>query len=141
MFAPAFLTTPAIGVHPLRRLDGARAGDHRQVAAADLHLLAPLPTSTIVGLGCASRLASLYGRHHGHHLGDAGDGRQRRRLQLRLVADDADDRAVRAAADRGLKPQLLDLLGHVLDLLFGDRLFEDDDHVQSRPNSRRISQV
>src|SRR5205823_1708701 len=62
------------------------------------------------------------------HLLDAGDGRQRLDLELLLVADDADDGALLAAADVRLEPQFADALLDVLDLFRGGVGLEDDDH-------------
>ena len=108
-------------VHPLGAFDGARAGDH----APDVRRRSSrLPTSTTLGSGWASRLASLYGGMIGMTC-HAGNGRSGSACELGLVADDADDGAIRAAAQMGLQPKRFDPLDHVVDLLVGDARFED----------------
>ena len=64
----------------------------------------------------------LVRRHHGDHLLHARDGGQRSGLQLGLVADDADHRAVCAAAEVRVQPERLDAIDHVVDLLVRCRL-------------------
>ena len=48
-----------------------------------------------------------------------GIARKRRDLQLGLVADHADDRAIRAAAQMGFQAERFDALDDVVDLLVG----------------------
>ena len=100
MFAPAALTRPAIASQALEAFDGARPGDHRQRSAADLDR-ADLDDRVVTVQFPAGELERLEDRQH---LLDAGDGGQRFRLQLVLVADDADDRAMLALAVVRLKP-------------------------------------
>src|SRR5262249_55900199 len=75
------------------------------------------------------------------HLLDAGDGGQRLALELVLVADDADDGALLAAAEVRLEAQLLDVFQDVLDL-FRCRVGSGDDNpcVDSGTPTRSVSE-
>ena len=77
-----------------------------------------------MGLG-AGQLEGGQDRQHFRH---AVDGRQRRRLKFRFVADHADDRAIRAATEVGVESQMPHAIDDVCDLFFGGAGFENDDH-------------
>src|SRR5581483_7319882 len=111
-------------VEDLVALDGAGAGDHRHRAAADLHLADGYHRVALVELA-AGELVRLHDRQG---LLDAGDRQQRLGVQLVLVADDADDRAVLALADVRLQAELVDALDDVLELGGGGVGAQDDDH-------------
>ena len=49
-------------------------------------------------------------------------------MRFRFVADDADDRAINAAAEMRSQAEGFDALDDVLDLFVGHVGFEDDDH-------------
>src|SRR5205085_9831129 len=99
-------------IKPFGPFDSTRAGDHRQVAAANLYARHIDDT----WLGMSLTAGELVGWQHGNHFGNAGDCLQSSRLQLGLVADDANDRAVSPAAQMGLQTKRLDALHHVIDL-------------------------
>ena len=105
-------------------LDGARPGDHHQVAAADLD---PLDVEhRVVGVELAAgELERLEDRHD---LLDPRDRLQRLDLQLVLVADHADDRPRDPLAQVGREAQLLDPLDDVLDHLGRRMRLQHDDH-------------
>ena len=64
-------------------------------------------------------------------LGHAGNGLQGGRLDLGLVSDDADDRAIGAAAEVSPQAERFDPFDDMGDLLFGDLGFQDDNHVET----------
>src|SRR5262249_30196158 len=103
---------------------GTRPGDHRHRAAADTHPPHLHDSITFVTL-TASELERL---EDGQHLLNAGNGLERLGLELVLIADDADDGAVLAAAEMGLETQLLDALQDVVDLLRGGLRSQNDNH-------------
>ena len=90
------------------------------VAAADVHRL-DAGTAADLDDACRrvrnSRLASLNGFRIGSTCSTPGNGRQRLGLQLVLVADDADDGALFAAAEMRFEAQFADALQDVVDLL------------------------
>ena len=114
-------------------LDGARAGDHGQVAAADLD---PLDLEDrVVGVELAAgELVRLEDRHD---LLDAVDRLERLGLQLLLVADHADDRPRDPLAEVGREAQRLDPLEDVVDTVRGGVRLQDDDHRRSRGSGTR----
>ena len=73
----------------------------------------------------AGQLERLQNRQH---LFDAGYGKQRLGLELALVADDADQGALLAAAEVRLKAQVTDTLQNVLDVFVGGVGTEDNNH-------------
>src|SRR5205085_3912350 len=87
-------------VEDLGALDGARAGDHRHGAAADLQAANADDGVRLVKLA-AGELERLHDRQD---LLDAGNGLERLGVQLVLVADHADDRAVLPWLRCGLNP-------------------------------------
>ena len=85
-------------------------------------------TSTTLGSGCASRLASLYGGSTGITSATPGMAWSGAGCSCDFVADHADDRAVRAAAQVGPHAVRFDALDDVADLLVRGAGFENDDH-------------
>ena len=91
-------------------LDRTRTGDHRQVAAADLDSLDVEHRALRVKLP-AGELERLQDRHD---LLDARDRLQRLDLELRLIADHADDRARHPLAQVRRETQSRDPLENVV---------------------------
>ena len=89
------------------------------------------PTMTTVSAWCNLAAGELERLEDRQHLFDAGDGRQRLGLQLALVADDADDGALLAAAEVRLEAQFADALQDVVDLLLGGVGSKNNNHGQS----------
>ena len=112
-------------VEPLEAFDGAGAGDHRQVAAADLH--AGHVDDRRLGLGLVA--GQLVGGQNRNDVGHAGDRPQRSGLQFRFVADHADDRAELAAAQMGLQAERFHAFDDMVDLGVAGSGLENDDHA------------
>ena len=103
----------------------ARTGHDRDLRAADGDV-ADLHHAVIAAAKLArDQLVRLQHRRHRFH---AGDGRDRLFPDRALVADDADDRAHRAAAHVRLETPLGDPLDNVVDLFFCGLGFGDDNH-------------
>ena len=111
-------------VQPFGVFDGAGAGDHRQVTPADFH------ASHVddARLGMCLGAGQLIGGQHADDVYHARDDLKLLGLELRLVADHADDRTIRAAAQMRLQAERLHPLDHMVDLLIGGAGFENDDH-------------
>ena len=112
MFAPAALTHAAIASSRSSHSIAQGPAIMRQIAAADLH--AAHVDDARLGVGFVA--GQLIGWQHGNHVGHAGDRPQRSVLQLGFVADDADDRAIGAAAQMGLQAERFHPLDDVVDL-------------------------
>src|SRR5262249_45917984 len=115
-------------VEQVGAFDGAWPGDHAQRAAADTHASADLHNAIFLVELATGQLERLEDRQHLFH---AGNGGERLGLELVLIADDADDGAVFAAADVWLEAQLRDALEDVVDLFAGGVGAENDDHLSS----------
>ena len=119
------------GQHLLRRLDRTRAGDDREVAAADLrathldHRVALLELATDELVGFEDRDDAV---HTGHRL-------QRERRDVLAVTDHADDRDTLAGRDMRSCADLFDPEDDVGDLRLGRALHHDDHHTQLEPPS------
>ena len=88
------------------------AADARRLDAGTL-----APTTTTVSAWCISRLASLNGLRIGSTCSTPANRGQRLDLEFLLVADDADDGALLAAAEMRFEAQFLDVFQDMLDLL------------------------
>ena len=106
-------------------LDGAGAGDHHQVAAADADTL---DVEDRVASGWNSRLASLNGLVIGTTALDPLDRLERLGLDFLFIADHADDGPHYPPAQVGRQPKLLDPGHDVADHLVGWVRLQDDDH-------------
>ena len=80
------------------------------------------------GLGVVLAADQLVGLGDPHDVADAGHRAQVERLERRDVADQADDRALHAAADERGAARALDARDDGVDLLRGSAGAHDDDH-------------
>ena len=128
MLAPASRTRAGDLEEERLALDRARAGDHGQMAAADLDSLGLEDRALGVKLA-AGELERLQDRHD---LLDTRDRLQRLDLELGLVADHADDRPRHPLAEMRRETQGRDPLEDMLDDLGRRVRLQNNDHLGPR---------
>src|SRR5439155_22013698 len=121
---PGGLTRGADGIHPLALFHRTWPPDHTQIATANFHTRNIHDARLRMGLATGQ----LVRRQDRYYILHARNGPQRLRADLFLVADDTDDRAIRAAAQMCLEAQRFDALDHMTDLVVADSGLEDDNH-------------
>ena len=107
-------------------LDGAGAGHDLEVAAAHLDAEAAVYDGV---LWVELAVGLLEGLGHALDALDDVHALEQERVDLRGVADDADDGLVLAARDVGLEPAVLDPLNEMPELLLRGRALDDCYHV------------
>jgi hypothetical protein len=120
------------GAGLIERLDRARAADHHDPVAADVHaadrdhrvVRFRLPADELVGMRDRDDLL------------DAGEVLENERIRLAAVAGNADRGAERAGDRVGAEPQPFDVADDGFDLFGPRRGFHDDEHADSPGRAR-----
>ena len=115
MLAPASLIAPGNRVHPLGAFD---AHGPAIIPRCPPPIFTPADLDD-ARLGVGLVAGQLVRRQDRHHAVDARNCLQRRRLQLFLVADDANDGSERAFTQVGSQTQRFHALDNVLNLFVG----------------------
>ncbi len=111
------------GEQLLSGLDGARTGDHREVSSTN-HGVAHFDDGV---LSLEITGDEFEGFEDGHSPFDPGKCFPRKRLHLRPVANDADDRAVAAPRDMRFSANLGEAIQHMLHVVLGRCSVHHDD--------------